>query len=106
METNWYDFSSKLCQGSFLLECGMMICSKFESSKSGAVALSARLGLNRQLRFIDKTRRPAGRAGGAVPNAGNLLFIARAANVALLDWRKRRRSIMARDYMGLFIFPA
>src|SRR5436309_5769943 len=96
METNWYDFSSKLCQGSFLLECGIVICSKFESSKSRVVALSTRLGLKRQLRFIDKTRRPAGRAGGAVPSS--LLFNARAASVALLDLRKRRRSIMARNY--------
>src|ERR1022692_2115441 len=36
METNWKSFSSKLCQGKILFECGMVTRWNLLSSKSGA----------------------------------------------------------------------
>src|SRR5262249_61255072 len=77
----------------------MVTCSKPESSKSSAVSFSTRVGLKRQLRFIDKTRRLAGCANEPARDR-NLSLMARPANAALLDLRNPRRSIMARDYKG------
>src|SRR5215831_12746502 len=49
---------------------------------------------------MDKTRRPAACAGKSVAKAGNSSLIASAANATLPDLRKRRRSIMTRNYKG------
>src|ERR1017187_6786513 len=65
METNCKSFSSKLCQGKILFECGMVTRWNLMSSKSGGDPPGADVTPYSQLRFIGRTRRREAR-GGAV----------------------------------------
>src|ERR1035438_9029433 len=64
METNWKSFSSKLCQGKILLECGMVTRWNLASSKSGAEQPGTARPPKSQLRFIGRIWRRAA-CGGA-----------------------------------------
>ena len=94
IDTNSYDFSSKLCHGSRWLVCGIVTCSKPESSKPGAVSFGARFALNRQLRFMGRISRPAAaRDGEEVSWPGSSGRNAATASRELVDLRKSRRFI-------------
>src|SRR5450755_2862076 len=67
METNWKSFSSKLCHGKILFECGIVIRWNLLSSNFAAEQPATARPPYSQLRHIGWVRRREARAGPTCP---------------------------------------